>query len=166
MRRKTPEELRAIIMSETEDQAKLRQLAFALGAKTSEAKHLHAARDALQAKLDMANTALGKIALRMELDADAMQRIAIKAIEGTTNDWNSRADLSADLVRAALEAAAHTILSLGETMQTKWRAGHKSDSHLEGMSDACDDYAEAIRGIAADPEAVAAIVAQVMEGKP
>jgi len=59
--------------------------------------------------------------------------------ETLTNAWNTRADLSADLVRAALEAAAAPIY--------KWSIA----------------AAEEIEALSADPETIAAIVARVTE---
>jgi hypothetical protein len=61
-----------------------------------------------------------------------------------------RADLSADLVRAALERAANAVPD-----------GIDSMSAVTAM--ALDSSENAIRDLADDPEAVAAIVAQVME---
>ena len=65
-----------------------------------------------------------------------------------------RADLSADLVRAALEAAA-----AAADKETKCALANSCNQEAMGAVWA----ATAIRTLSADPEAVAAIVAQVME---
>ena len=69
--------------------------------------------------------------------------------------WNTRADLIPDLpdalVRAALEQAADRLEPSNE--RSDWTQ----------YAQDCHDHAEYIRALAADPEAVAAIVAQVME---
>jgi len=61
------------------------------------------------------------------------------------------AGLSADLVRAALEAAA------AQWIETKVEGGHALAA-LEAMN-------SRIKALSADPEAIAAIVARVTEGK-
>lgn len=47
----------------------------------------------------------------------------------------------------ALEAAALMTDAINDQWIEKWRAGRKSDSHLEGKSDGADDIAAAIRAL-------------------
>ena len=63
-----------------------------------------------------------------------------------------RADLSADLVRAALEAAAK-------------RSEYHKDARNSIYGKSRTDAGKAIRAMSSDPDAIAAIVARVTEGK-
>ena len=110
---------------------------------------------------------------------DSPKRIwATKDHNGETGSWNRtpsrmqehmpkgwqteyhRADISADLVRTALEAAftemrvfaPHEEHNTGPEHDIGYASGYHTAMHRT-------------RALAADPEAVAAIVAQVMEGK-
>ena len=57
-------------------------------------------------------------------------------------------DRLANCEREALERAAKVAADYATEMAAKWRAGHKSDSHLEGACDAGDDIARAISALA------------------
>jgi len=49
----------------------------------------------------------------------------------------------------AIEEAARLADEIEDRYARKWRAGHKSDSHMEGMSDGAGEVAIAIRALAA-----------------
>ena len=85
--------------------------------------------------------------------------------DGRVSEYH-RADLSADLVRAALERAAEftTVNQVGINPRTGYVVGPALLGGTQGTH-AGMAYADAIRAIATDPEAVASIVASVMGDK-
>ena len=77
--------------------------------------------------------------------------------------WNTRADLSADLVRAGylagLESAA-SVAGYAGAIQDKRDGSYAGSEPVMGP-----DVADDILALSADPKAIAAIVARVTEGK-
>ena len=85
--------------------------------------------------------------------------------------WNTRADLSAELVRAGLEAAAkyhdeiyeHDASGIEHSSMVGIAISNRAE--LEQSCRRAEMNAREIRAMASDPEVIAAIVARVTEGK-
>jgi hypothetical protein len=56
-------------------------------------------------------------------------------------------------IELGLEAAEQAALKAENTLENEWRAGDKSDSHLEGRSDGMGEAADIIRNL--NPETIA-----------
>ena len=56
-------------------------------------------------------------------------------------------------IELGLDAAEQAVLKAENTLENEWRAGDKSDSHLEGRSDGMGEAADIIRNL--DPDTIA-----------
>ena len=66
-------------------------------------------------------------------------------------------------IELGLEAAEQAALKAENTLENEWRAGDKSDSHLEGRSDGMGEAADIIRNI--NPEPIAREAQDMGSGK-
>jgi hypothetical protein len=66
-------------------------------------------------------------------------------------------------IRLGLEAAEQAVLKAENTLENEWRAGDKSNSHLEGRSNGMGEAADIIRNI--NPEPIAREAQDMGSGK-
>ncbi len=89
-----------------------------------------------------------KEGLQMGLEAFDEARLAVEGDIQKLCDAARR-----EGIRLGLEAAEQAALKAENTLENEWRAGDKSDSHLEGRSDGMGEAADIIRNL--NPETIA-----------